>query len=244
MTASIRTLVLLAPLAMPLIHGPAIAQALAPAETTRMLQRTVSVSATGSAAAIPDIAHITTGVQSEAATARDAMAANTAQMSKLIDGLKAAGLDAKDIHTTSVGINPRYTQPRDGKPPSISGYVAQNQVRITVHDLKKLGELLDTALSLGATQMGGISFDVSRAEILRDDARKAAMANARRRAELYATAAGATLGEVIAISEDEPSVPRGPVFAARAAPMAAGPVPVEAGSMQLESSISVTWALK
>ena len=209
-----------------------------------MIERTVSVTANGSAAAAPDIAHINTGVQTEAPTARDAMAANSALMNKLIDGLKAAGLDAKDIHTTSINLNPRYTQQRDGKLPIINGYFAQNQVRITVRDIKKLGDYLDASISLGANQVNGISFDVSAAETLRDDARKQAMINARRRAELYATAAGASLGQVIAISETaQQSGPR-PMPASAMARSAAAPVPVEAGEMQLESIVYVTWALK
>ena len=208
-----------------------------------MIERTVSVSATGQASAAPDMATISTGVQAEAATAREAMTANSAAMSKLIDGLKAAGIDSKDIRTTAINVNPRYTEPRPGKPPAVNGYSAQNQVRITVRDLKKLGDLLDTALTLGATQMGGIAFDVSKAETLRDDARKTAMINARRRAELYATAAGVALGDVLSISENEPSI-QPQVTRGRAVAMSAASVPVEAGELELNATIHVTWSLR
>lgn len=208
-----------------------------------MIERTVSVSATGLASATPDMATISTGVVAEAATAREAMAANTAAMSKLLNGIKAAGFDSKDIRTTTVDVNPRYAEPRPGKPAVINGYSAQNQVRITVRDLKKLGDLLDAVLALGATQMGGIAFEVSQAEKLRDEARKTAMINARRRAELYATAAGASLGDVLSISEDTPSVqPR--MMEGRAVAFSAASVPVEAGEIQLNATIHVTWAMK
>ena len=209
-----------------------------------MIERTVSVSANGQASATPDMAAINTGVQAEADTAREAMSRNTAAMSKLIEGLKAFGIAPKDIQTTSINVSPRYTNPRDGKQPVINGYMAHNQVHIIVRDLKKFGEILDGALTLGANQMNGISFDVSTAEVLKDEARKAAMSNARRRAELYAAAAGATLGQVLSISEDVRMA--GPVPRQRERMMAASAesVPVEAGSMKLEATVHVTYALK
>ena len=92
-------------------------------------------------------------------------------------------------------------------PRTISGYRVVNQVRLTVREVKRLGEMLDQAIALGANQVNGISFDVANAETLKDEARKQAMVNAKRRAELYATAAGAQLGQVLRISEDVSSGP-------------------------------------
>ena len=208
-----------------------------------MTERTVSVSAQGRASAAPDRASISTGVQTEADTAREAMSRNTAAMTKLIDGLKALGIAPKDIQTTAIQVNPRYTSPRDGKPPVVNGYMALNQVRITVTDIKKIGEVLDGALTLGANQMGGIAFEVSTAETLKDEARKAAMINARRRAELYAAAAGVTLGPVLTIAEDVRMADPG-LYQGRARAMSASAVPVEAGAIDLEATVHVTWALK
>jgi uncharacterized protein len=210
---------------------------------THVSERTVSVSAQGHASAAPDRASISTGVQTEADTAREAMSRNTAAMSKLIDGLKALGIAGKDIQTTAIQINPRYTQPRDGKTPVVNGYTALNQVRIVVGDIKKIGEVLDSALTLGANQMGGIAFEASGAETLRDDARKQAMVNARRRAELYAAAAGVTLGQVLTISEDIGATNHGsPMLVHNRAKAYA--VPIEAGTIDLAATVHVTWALK
>ena len=223
--------------AMVWVVTQACAQAPIP-ETARMTERTVSVSATGHASAIPDLAAISTGVQTEASTAREAMSRNTVTMTKLVEGLK----EAKDIHTTTLNVNPRYTTPRDGKPAVIDGYSATNQVRIVLRDMKRLGDILDTALTLGATQMGGIAFEISKAETLKDEARRDAMVNARRRAELYAMAAGVILGEVLVISEDAQN--NGPHQVLMATRSSAAPVPVEAGSMQLDATVHVTWRLK
>ena len=207
-----------------------------------MIERSVSVSAEGRVSAAPDRAAITAGVQTEAATAKEAMASNNAAIAKVIDGLKALGIQARDIQTTALQVNPRYSNPTGNRAPTINGYTAVNQIHIIVQDLKRLGEVLDQAIALGANQMGGIQFDVSKAETLKDEARKQAMANARRRAELYAAAAGAILGDVLMISENA-NVMQPQVYAGARVSMAAA-VPVESGSMELSTTAHVTWALK
>ena len=213
-------------------------------EQLKMIDRTISVSATGHVSANADLASITTGVQTEADTASAAMARNTAVMTHLIDGLKAQGIDARDVQTTSVHISPRYATPRDNKPAVLNGYIANNQVRILVRDLKRVGEILDSSLTLGATQLGGISFDVSQAETLKDEARTTAMANARRRADLYAKAAGVGVGQVLSISESFENTGPQPMLMGGRARMGSGPVPVEPGSLQLDATVHVTWSLK
>jgi uncharacterized protein len=204
-------------------------------------ERFVSVSASGSVSAVPDLATISAGVLTEGDTARDALSRNNVAMARLIDGLKAAGIAAKDIQTTNLNVEARYAQPKEGRPATVSGYRVSNQVRITVRDIKKLGDLLDQAITLGANQMHGIAFEVSTAEQLKDDARKLAMQNARRRAELYAAAAGAQLGPVLRISEDVRDA-GGPML--QKSRVALSAVPVEAGTQTLEVEVHVTYALK
>jgi uncharacterized protein len=204
-------------------------------------ERFVSVSATGSVVAVPDTAYITAGVLTEGDTARDALSRNNVATAKLIDGLKAAGIAANDIQTSQLSVSPRYTQPKEGRPATVNGYTVSNQVRVTVRDVKRLGDILDQAITLGANQMHGIAFEVSTAESLKDDARKVAMQNARRRAELYATAAGAQLGPVLRISEDVRDV-AGPMT--QKSRVALSGVPVEAGTQTLEVEVHVTYALK
>jgi uncharacterized protein YggE len=107
--------------------------------------------------------------------------------------------------------------------------------------VSRLGEMLDAAIALGANQVHGISFEVSRAEALQDEARKAAIANARKRAEIYATAAGVQLGPVLQIAEGGSEVVR-PVFGARMG--AAPPVPIEPGTQAVTVSVTVTYGLR
>lgn len=204
-------------------------------------ERQISVTASGMVTAEPDIALISTGVVSEARTAREALDANSVAMRRLIEGLKAAGVEPRDIQTTSFNVEPAYEQRRDNRSPAITGYRVHNQVRITAREIDKLGEVLDQAVTLGANQIGGIQFEVSKAETLRDEARRAAIANARRRAELFAAAAGVKLGRVLRIDErvqhQGPPVPFARTMAAEA-------VPIEKGTQTLEAVVSVTWELE
>jgi uncharacterized protein YggE len=204
--------------------------------------RSVTVSATATVTAEPDLAHVTAGVTSEADSAREALDRNTEAMALVIAGLKAGGIDAKDIATSSFNVHPRYSNPPEGAAPAITGYRVSNQVHVTVRELARVGDILDRLVGLGANEMGGLSFEVSKAETLRDEARRQAMANALRRARLFAEAAGASVGEVLWISEDVSTPPVRPVPMARAA--RAEMVPVEPGTQELEARVTASWALQ
>lgn len=211
------------------------------ADADKSIERTVTVSATGSVTAEPDVAYVSVGVIVDAATAKDALARNSTVMAKVLDGLKGLGMAAKDIQTTGVNVEPRYAQGKNGLPASVAGYRVVNQVRLVVREVARLGEVLDAVIALGANQVHGVSFDVADGEALKDEARKQAIANARRRAELYATAAGVRLGNVLQISESAGDTGR-PVFAGRQA--AAMAVPIEAGTRVLNVEVSVVYALQ
>jgi uncharacterized protein YggE len=225
-----------------LLAAPLLATLLLPvaAHADDAPKRRITITASGEVEVVPDIAHITSGVTTEAATAKAALAQNTAQMKKVIDGLKAAGIAEKDIQTSALRIEPRYTRPREGESAEIDGYRVTNEVQFVARNLDKLGEVLDDLVTLGANQTAGLTFEATAAETLRDDARKQAVKNARRRAELYASAAGVELGEIISIDEGASEMPR-PVYMARAAKAA---VPIERGSETLSASVTIVWALK
>lgn len=206
-------------------------------------RRTISLSATGSVKTTPDKVEITTGVTSEGQTARDALYKNTQAMTKVVEGLKEAGIEAKDIQTTNFSISPIYEQKKQGQAAFIIGYRVTNQVHITVRDTGKLGDILDKVVSLGANQVGSISFGVSEPEALKDEARKQAMRNAIADAKLYAETAGVELGPVLTITEEDGGyIPR---YAEAAAPMAMDKaVPIEAGTTTVQIRIRVTWELR
>ena len=116
-------------------------------------KRTISLAASGAIKTAPDKVDISTGVSTEARTAREALDQNTQAMAKVIEALKADGVDAKDIQTVNFSVGPMYGQRTDDKPPVVVGYRVTNQVRITLHDVGKLGAILDKVVSLGSNQI-------------------------------------------------------------------------------------------
>ena len=153
-------------------------------------EATISISGRGEVTAAPDTAFITSGVTTQGATAREALDANNTAMNELLDTLKAAGIEARDIQTSGFSVNPNYvyTDVRDANgytlPPKISGYQVLNTVTVRVRDLPGLGAVLDKAVMVGANTINGISFSVADPSALYDEARKAAFADARKKAEL------------------------------------------------------------
>lgn len=207
------------------------------------MERTITVSATGTAEAEPDQARITSGVSTEASTAREALTSNSDAMNKVISELKAKGIDAKDIQTASFSVEPVMDYSKDGQPPKLRGYRVSNQVVVLVRNLDNLGSVLDELVTAGANQIQGLAFEVSKAETLKDEARKNAIANALRRAKLLAAAAGADVGEVVQISEETtPDMPV--VYAAPRFAKAQASVPIERGTSTLEARVTTTWRLK
>jgi uncharacterized protein len=214
-----------------LLATPVWAQTAFPAMISVTGEATISVP--------PDLAQIEAGVTSDAKTAREATEANNIAMGKVLQALKSAGIDAKDIQTSRLSLQPQYAPNRT--PGMVVGYHAGNHVTVRLHDVTKVAGTIDTLVGAGATDIGGINFMVSQASKLLDDAREQAVADARRKAEIYARAAGVTLGAPLSLSEDgAPS----PVFRGKmvAAPMAI--TPVAQGEETLSVTVSVSWAIK
>ena len=203
----------------------------------------ISVTGEASISVPPDRAEIDGGVTSDAKTAHEASEANNAAMGKVIAALKSSGIDDKDVQTSQLSLSPRYGPNRD-TPSPIVGYRATNRVAIRLKDVTKVAGVIDTLVGAGANDIGNINFTVSNASKLLDDARDKAVADARRKAEIYAKAAGVTLGSPLSISEG--GAPQ-PVFRGKMAmPMAAAsaPTPIAQGEETLSVSVAVTWAIK
>jgi uncharacterized protein YggE len=201
---------------------------------------TISVSGEAQVSVAPDLAQIDAGVSTEAKTAREASEANNTTMGKVLLALKGAGIDEKDFQTSRLSLQPQYAPNRNG-PNAIVGYQASNRVTIKLRDVTKVASTIDTLVGAGANNIGGINFMVSGASKLLDDAREQAIADARRKAEIYAKAAGVTLGSPVSISEE--GAPGPMPFRKMAAGMAAS-APVAQGEETLQVTVSVSWAIK
>ena len=155
------------------------------------LVRSIAISGHGEVRGRPDLAVVTIGVLRTADTARAALDANNAAMAEIIAALKTAGISANDIQTTNFSVNPRTSYGASGsEPPKVQGYDVSNNVTITVRKLETLGAVLDQAVSTGSNQINGVAFAFAKPEPMTDEARKLAVADARRKAQLYVTAAG------------------------------------------------------
>jgi uncharacterized protein len=209
------------------------------AQTQSDFPSAISVTGEATVSVPPDVAQVDGGVTSEAKTAREASDANNVAMAKVLSALKGAGIAEKDYQTSRLSLQPQYAPNRPGPSP-IVGYRASNHVTIRVRDVTKIANVIDTLVGAGANEIGGINFMVSQASKLLDDARAQAVADARRKAEIYAKAAGVTLGAPLSISEE--GAP-GPLFRTKMAPMAAA-TPVAQGEETLSVTVNVSWAIK
>jgi uncharacterized protein YggE len=220
------------------------AQVAAAAEAASPVQRTLTVSGEGEAKSVPDEAHLSAGVVSEARKAADALAANTRAMNEVFATLKRFGIPDNAIQTSEFSVEPQVQPDRNGNAkPKISGYSVSNTVDVTV-DLPKLGPALDALVASGANSLGSIAFDIRDPKPLLAKARAEAMKDAIARALVYAHAGGVGLGPILAVNEGGAETPR-PVYAARmmaAAP--AGPPPVAAGEESVTANVTVTFEIR
>lgn len=220
----------------------AVAPGLADEKKTHGL---ISLTGVGKISVEADIARISSGVVTQAKTAKKATRANSAAMTRIIEGIKAAGIAAKDIQTSGFSINPTYLHDQKNRqnPPKIIGYQVQNRVQITVHALPTLGPILDKMISLGANQINGISFAFENPQKHNDEARKLAVKDAIRKAEIYASATHTKLGRIVSLSESQIRTPTRRFAQRSEALLVRSSVPIEIGELSLSVQVNITWEL-
>ena len=205
---------------------------------------TISVPGRGVVAVDPDVAVIRLGVVIVRPTAAAARSTAGATMQAVLGALADGGIAPRDLRTTLVGLDAvRDYSSESG--PTITGYQLTNAVEATIRAIATVGELIDAALAAGATSMDGLSFRLADPSDALDEARRRAVADARRRAATLAAEAQVELGAVVAIVEGEavePGPPR-PIAEFRMKALADSSTPVEAGTSEIEVSVSVTFAI-
>lgn len=218
--------------------------------TTALADARITIEGQGEVTAAPDTAFLTSGVTTQGASAREALDANSAAMAELIETLTSAGIARRDVQTSNFSVNPNYvySDARDENgytlPPRIIGYQVSNTVTVRVRALDDLGTILDRAVTVGANTINGVSFAVADTTELYDAARKAAFSDARRKAELYAGAAGVSLGDLMAITEGQVYTPPQPMMARVQSFDSAAAVPVEAGELTFSIGVTVSWDIE
>lgn len=207
--------------------------------------RTISVDGSGKAYLDPDIAYIYIGVHTEAEDAATAVENNNTQSQKVADALKAMKIDPKDIQTTNFSIYPQQQYDPQGKLQS-TRYAVDNTVYVTLRDLTKLGDVLDSVIAAGANSINGVQFDVADRTKALSDARKAAIQDAQAQAKELASAAGLQLGDIQAISTSTLQQPI-PMYQGKggaAVEAAAASVPISPGQLVVSVDVSVVYQVK
>ncbi len=198
----------------------------------------ITVTGVGTVTSVPNEATFTIGVQSEGATAREALASNSDQMNRVIAALKSAGVDRSDIKTQDVSVSPSYRD--EGE---VDGYMARNSVSVKIENLSKAGAVLDAASNAGANEVYGPMLTRSNQDKLQADALRDAVDDARRKAQTLAKAAGVRLGSVTAITEGFSGGPE-PYYAGGAERLALDKAaPIEPGTQDVQASVTVTFAI-
>jgi uncharacterized protein YggE len=218
---------LLAPLVALLFAG------LAPANVT--------VTGSSKVTYVPDLLHLVAGVASDGKTVTQAWQKNEEAVRKMFAALKAFGIDPKDVKTGGLSLTPRYVH-HPGQEPELVGYTASYALSVTVRQLADAGRVLDALVENGANRHMSIAFGSSELDRLTDEARTRAAAEARKKAQLYVTAAGAGLGDVVSISEGQPAVPQ--YFAYERAAKADAGLPIAAGQQELSASVTVVYGIR
>src|SRR5690606_27430342 len=202
----------------------------------------LSVTARAEASRTPDIASLSAGVVTQAADANAALKANSAQMSKVVATIRAAGVPERDVQTSGISIQPQYRY-AENQPPVITGYQASNTVTIKVRDIGRLGEVLDALVASGANQVNGPNFEIGEPEAVYDEARQAALELAQARAAMYAQSLGLRVRRIVSISEGGGFQPPMPMMKAMAMDARMESAPVAPGETTLAASLDVVFEL-
>ncbi|MBW3560249.1 MAG: SIMPL domain-containing protein [Proteobacteria bacterium] len=210
---------------------------------------TLTLSSYGETRTAPDQATISMGVTVQAPTAAAALAQNRTRMTAVISAIRGQGVPERDIQTSGLDLSPQYTYPNrstgGSEPPRVTGYRVSNQVTVLVRDLTRLGPAVDAVAASGANQINGITFGLANADTRADEARRQAVANVARKAELYAQAAGLRVVRLVTLSESGGYLPRPPVVMMRQAiaEAADASTPVQPGEVGVRVDVTAVYEL-
>ncbi len=207
-------------------------------------ERLITITGEGKVTAIPDIATVTLGLETEKYTVTEAQKENSQIMNNLINRLQTLNIAKQDIKTANYWINPRYDWV-EGKR-ILRGYVVSQNVTVKIREIEKVEQVLAIAGDLNLNQIGGLTFDVDKPEVYRQEARKKALENAKEKAEELADIMGVELGKVVSFNENTDAMPQPvPKYAAlESAEGLGGAAPtIEEGSQEIVIRATITYEL-
>ena len=204
----------------------------------------LNLSAYGEVRTAPDMATISFGVVTEAATAAEAMSQNAARMTQVMAALARAGIEARNVQTSGLNLSAQYDYV-ENQPPRLRGYQANNRVTVVIDDLTKVGTTADAVVAAGVNQIDGIGFGLKDPSAAENRARQLAVRALQGKAALYAQALGVELGGIRSLSEGGGYSPRPQVMYARAEAMGMdASTPVAAGELTVRIDITGVYDIR
>jgi uncharacterized protein YggE len=206
----------------------------------------LDINATGEVTRVPDVAIISAGVVSRSATATAALQDTANRMTKVLAALKRAGVEDRDVQTSSVNLNAEYRYPQD-QAPQLVGYTASNTVTVRFRDIRNSGKIVDALVGQGANQINGPNLVVDKPEAALDEARAKAIAVGRARADLYARSLGMRVVRVVSVNESggyyapPPPPPPAPMMMARGERDSTS---IQPGEQKLQVNVGMTFELQ
>ena len=212
-------------------------------QTQTSQQHEITVSGEGELTVAPDVAYVSVGLETEAATAKDAQAQNAQQFEQIKQVIKQYNLKDQDVQTSNFSVQPQYKYEQQ-KAPQITGYQAVHTLQITYHDLPNLGVFLDALSQAGANHINGITFSTDQTQQYEIEAIKKAMDNAQAKAKAIADFAGKPLKELVTVTQDSSSVPvRYTSYdSMKLASSAAPSTSISSGELKVTASIHATFS--
>lgn len=231
-------------LAAAMLAVPAAASAQSAVQVQPIAGTRLDISATGEVSRVPDVAIISTGVVTRASTASAAIQQNAQRMERVRAALKRAGIEDRDIQTSTLSLNPEYNY-QQNQAPKLTGYQASNQVSVRFRDIGETGKILDALVSEGANQISGPNLTIDKPEAALDEARVKAIATGRARADLYARALGMRVVRLLSVSESGGyAVPPPMPMYARAEMAQDASTKIDPGEQKIQVSVSMSFELQ
>ena len=216
------------------------------AQDTHNEKRTLSVTGSGKVDAAPDVAYLTLSVETLAKNASQAVKDNSGTTNKVIEAIKAElGKDDK-VSTAGYSLAPVYEYNNQTNKTDFKGYRASNRIIVEAHNLKEIGNIIDSTAEAGLNNVESLSFDTTKRDEIRREAIVEAVRDAKATAETLSKAAGVTITKILQLSPsfDYPvPVYRDYALAKEASP-AAPPTPIEPGDISISASVSIVFEIE
>ncbi len=203
----------------------------------------VELSVTETVNARPDMVEISAGVTTDAATAVEAMRLNAAEMTRVVQRIRALGIAADDVQTTGINLGARYDYDQATQRQVFRGYQASNRVSVKLRDVEATGRVLDALVAAGATDISGPNFSLENDTAAKAQARQTAVRKAEEMARQYAQWSGYTGVRVLKISEALYRNPPMPMMRVQMAEAADASTPVAPGLVGSSVTVSVTYEM-